>query len=140
MTTRADYVLNRQKSQIYFSDIPTNFDMSPNSGDLARVTNEDAVAQSLENLVVTFLKERVYSETIGCAVQFRAFELSSSIEVQFIKNAVINCVNQNEPRVSVQDVEVGLYPDNNAFNVNIYYYVINNTVLQKLPVIIKVER
>jgi phage baseplate assembly protein W len=114
--------------------------MAPFSGDLAMVTNNDAVSQSLENLILTFLRERPYDYTIGSSIQFRAFENSSDIEAELIKTAVLDCATRNEPRVSIQQVDVVLDSNRNMYSVSIYYYVINTKELQTLNVIIERNR
>src|SRR5579863_7266971 len=103
---RADFVNNAKNNQIVYSDFPVNFDIAPNSGDLALIINKDAVSQSLENLILTFLGERLYQPNVGCAIQFRSFELANEIETELIKSAIVDCAVQNEPRVNILDVEL----------------------------------
>lgn len=138
--TLADNLARLKSPNVYFSDISTNFDMSPHTGDLAMVTNEDAVKQALENLVLTVLKERPYDYLIGSSVQFRTFELASEIEQQFIKNAVIDCAAINEPRANIVNVDVTLNTNGNQYSVVIYYKIINTKQLQTLNVILKRTR
>jgi phage baseplate assembly protein W len=138
--SRADYVTNVYKNQVIFSDIPMNFDMSPSTGDLAMITNIQAVGQSVQNLILTFFKERMYSKNIGCLVQIQTFELSTDTESETIKSAIKSCLQANEPRVQVFDVEVNVYNDLNSYNVVVSYYVINNPQLQSIPITIKLER
>jgi len=139
-STRADIVSSVLKNQIQWSDIPTNFDMAPNSGDLAKVTNGAAVAQSLENLVMTVVKERLYQPTVGSTVAFRAFELASPIEAVLMESAIMRTAKENEPRVNVIGVQVNEIPGGNAYQVLVYYYLINNPTLQTLSVILKRTR
>jgi phage baseplate assembly protein W len=58
----------------YFSDFMANFDKNPVTGNLARVTNEDAIKQSLRNLVLTNRTERFYQPHIGSKVQSLLFD------------------------------------------------------------------
>jgi phage baseplate assembly protein W len=133
---KADYVNRIKESRIIYSDFPNNFDISPHSGDLSLVVNEYAVIQSLENLILTFLGERLYDDTIGSAIQFRAFELANEIESELIKNAIIDCATQNEPRVKIINVSVNFINDY-SYTVDIYFNIINITEIKSLNLIIK---
>ena len=135
----AQYV-DSKKKEAYFSDMPTNFDMAPNSGDLALVTDTDAVVQSLENIIRTFIGERLYDNRIGSSVMLRTFELSSVIELETIKDAVKTACINNEPRVSLIDVTVDISGEENNFNITVVFYVINNSIPQTLQVKLKRTR
>jgi len=135
----AQYVNNVKKAP-YFSDFSTNFEMSPNSGDLALVTDTHAVVQSLENIILTFVGERLYDNVIGSSVMLGTFELGTSVQLELIKAAVIHAAEVNEPRVSIINVDVTLTGQDNNFNITVSFYVINNTIPQTLNVTLKRTR
>jgi phage baseplate assembly protein W len=141
--SRADYnvPIATKQNGVYFSDFPTNFDMSPNSGDLARVINTDAVIQSVANLILNFQNERPYLKFVGSAVQIHAFELNDAITSQLISSAIQTCIKQNEPRASIQSVLVNTsQQDNNAYEITIYFNVINSPVVQVYKTLLSRDR
>ena len=66
-TTRADKFTQTQKKQILFSDFLDNFDRVPFNNQLAKVTNENSVRQSITNLVLTNYGERLFQPNVGGA-------------------------------------------------------------------------
>lgn len=125
------------KNVIFYSDIPINFDMAPSSGDLARLTNENSVNQSLENIVYTVAGERLYQPSIGSTIGMRNFEIGSYFESEILISNLTVDIQQNEPRVNLQNITV-VYPADYSVMVTIYYYIVNNPVLQVLS--IKLDR
>ena len=138
--SRANYVTNAKLNQVLFSDFSNNLDMNPNSGDLALLTNNSAIAQSLENIILTICGERPYNNVTGSSVPFRVFELASIVETELIVSAVTLAVTQNEPRVNLQNVIVNVEEDENSYSIQLNYTIVNNTVPQTLTVILKRTR
>jgi len=137
----AQYVNNVRNISPYFSDFSTNFDMSPNSGDLALIIDTAAVTQSIENIINTFVGERLYNNTIGSNVMHNLFELGNYAEAENIKSAIMSAIKINEPRANVIKVDVSIVVgEENIYLITITYYVINNTVPQTLTVKIKRTR
>lgn len=126
-------------NQIFYSDIPINFDMSPTTGDLALITNNNSVNQSLENIILTMAGERLYNPTLGTAVGMNAFELASYFVSEVLISDVTIAIQNYEPRVTLQNITVD-YPNDNAVNVNIYYFIINNNNIQNYTVTIQRTR
>ena len=73
MSKLALVTANTAKS-VVFSDFFTDFSRSPTSGMLNIKTNEDAVKQSVRNLLLTDKYERPYQPEIGSNVRNLLFE------------------------------------------------------------------
>jgi phage baseplate assembly protein W len=126
--TRADKLTQLNKKQEFFSDFLTNFERHPVSGALARVTNEESIKQSLKNLILTNVGERIFQPNFGSNVRRSLFEPNDKITAQNIVYYIKNSVSQNEPRVALSNVVVYPSPDEGTFTVNIVFYIINNPV------------
>lgn len=124
--TRADKYTQIGKKQEYFSDFLDNFDKHPITNNIARITNEESIKQSLKNLVLTNLGERVFEPTIGSNIRAAMFEQNDVVSAEIIINAIKNTVRFNEPRVELLDVLANPDPDNYGFNVSIVFSIINN--------------
>lgn len=137
MATRADKYTQIQKKQEYFSDFLDNFDQHPINHQLARVTNEESVKQSLRNLILTNLGERLFQPTVGSDVLKALFEPNDIVTAQNLSFFIRNTITQNEPRVILNDVVVNPSPDQYGFTASIVFSLINNSNLVSLNVILK---
>ena len=126
---RADFFTQTDKKQEYFSDFPVNFDKSPFTNDLGRLTNESSVRTAVSNLVQTKLNEALFQPNLGSQVHkslFEPFSDSSGFTADDIKQAILNTLRFNEPRVTVIEVTVIISADENAYTINVFFYVVNN--------------
>lgn len=125
MATRSDRFTQLSLKQESFSDFLDNFDAHPISKTLARTVNEAAVGQSIKNLILTNLGERLFQPTIGSDVYRSLFEPADIITQNHIIDAIKRTVNNNEPRAILLDVSVAL-GTNDSLIVQIVYALINN--------------
>lgn len=134
--TRADKYTQIQKQE-YFSDFLNNFDSHPINNTLAKVSNENSVKQSIRNLILTNLGERLFQPTIGSNIIHALFEPNDVITAENINSFVKSTINQNEPRATLLSVKVFPNPDYYSFNVNIIFSLINSNVPIQMNVILK---
>lgn len=109
----------------YYSDFLMNFDMNPVTGILARTTNEDAIKQSLKNLILTNMTERPYSPLTGSRINSLMFDPIDPFTMDNIKTEIRQTITNNEPRVNIIDIFVKPSLDQNTYIVNIIFSVIN---------------
>jgi len=136
LATRADKYTQIQRQE-YFSDFLNNFDSHPVNNTLAKISNENSVKQSIRNLILTNLGERLFQPTIGSNIRHSLFEPNDVITAENITNFVKSTINQNEKRAFLMSVQVYPNPDKNAFNVNVIFSLINNNTPIQLNVILK---
>jgi len=136
MVTRADKYTTSQKPE-YFSDFLNNFDNHPVNNALAKAVNENSVKQSVRNLILTNLGERLFQPTIGSNIIHALFEPNDVITAENISSFVRSTINQNEPRAVLLSVNVYSNPDQYSFNVNIIFSLINSNVPIQMTVILK---
>lgn len=135
--TRADTLTGSKKKTEYFSDFMNNFDRNPFGNQLAKITNEKAVSQSIKNLVLTNLGERPFQPYIGSNVYNLLFEPNFSDSIDLVEKVVRNCIENNEPRAVIQEI---LFPpprDEYTFEITIVYNVINNPEPVNLTLVLK---
>jgi phage baseplate assembly protein W len=90
-----------------FWDFDMNMTVNPVTGDLMLKTTEDAIKQSVKNLVLTNFYERPHQPQLGSQVTGVLFEnYSYEIEI-FLKREITRVIRQNEPRVELLEVKVG---------------------------------
>lgn len=146
--TRADTLTNQKKKLEYFSDFMDNFDKSPLGSELARVTNEKAVTQSLRNLVFTNFGERPYQPNLGCNITGSLFELSGIVLTNMLTDAIVATIQTYEPRVVLENVIIQdlsnsidysqpASVDKNSIEVTLIYYLVNNPAPQQLSLLLR---
>lgn len=136
--TRADTFTGSKKQIEYFSDFLTSFAKTPIGNQLARVTNDQAVMQSLKNLIRTNLGERLFQPTVGSDVMATLFELNTDEARDSLELFISNTVENNEPRVNLVQTLVNTDGINeNQIEITLIYNLINNPEEQTLTLILK---
>ena len=99
---------------------------SPVNNNLAKISNEESVKQSLKNLILTSLGERIFQPNIGSGVNNLLFENSTRPTLNSIEFNIQNTIKYNEPRVNIIDVKAKETTNPNAVQVDIVFSMINN--------------
>ena len=124
--SRADVLINTNKRTELNSDFLTSFAISPVGNQLGRVVNEKSVIQSLKNIISTDLGERLFQPNIGSDVRRMLFENIAQENLTAVSSYIQNAILRNEPRVSLNNIEVTPYPEENGLAITIYFTLINN--------------
>lgn len=124
MSVADKYTLERKKQEIY-SDFHTSFEISPISGLLSRVTNEESVKQSIKNILLTELGERFYDSSKGSRLKQNLFELVDFINLDIMKSDIIQLLKAREPRANIMDIRVDDNIDNNTIGLTLVFSIIN---------------
>jgi len=109
-----------------FTDFSFVFNKHPTSFDLVKKNNDDAVKQSLKNLILTKHYERPFHPEIGCQIHSLLFENWDPIIERIMQQTIIDLVNKFEPRVRLIDVRINDRPDENAVDITLEYTIINS--------------
>ena len=110
----------------FFSDFGSNLEQIPGRKDLARRINENAVRDSIRNLIMTDRGERLFQPDIGCDIRGSLFENMTSNTALILKENIKTTIRTYEPRCDVKDVIVEANLDSNAISVQIIFSVINS--------------
>jgi phage baseplate assembly protein W len=114
----------RNRRELY-SDFRKDLMVNPISLDLALRKDEEAIKESLKNLILTDRGERLMQPNIGSDVRASLFENITPVTLKILEERVRDVINNYEPRVSVIDIDVTSFYDNNRVQVTIYFYVKN---------------
>lgn len=124
-----------------FKDISMTFQVSPVNYDLIAIKNENAIARSIRNLIFTQPGERFFNQNLGSKVSKSLFENIDEISASIISDEITLTINNYEPRVILNEVDVNPDYDNNQFNVVLYYRIVGTDVLpQQLSFALKTTR
>ena len=108
-----------------YADVTSSFAFHPTKLDLVMDVNEDAVKQSIKNILLTNRGERLFNPTFGSDLKSILFENFSPQTESQLKEYIEMSINNYEPRASLIDVVVQAIPDLNAYSATIVFSVIN---------------
>jgi len=115
-----------RRREEYYSDLRK--DLFPNlvNADVSRKLDDDAVKESIKNLVLTDRGERLFQPNLGCNVRALLFENFTPQTKISIESTIRSTIEQYEPRCFLISVDAVANEDRNTFFVTIIFNVINN--------------
>lgn len=120
-----------------FKDLAVSFNSNPNTGDFGVVKNENAIKQSVRNLIMTMFGERPFQRSIGSKVKSLLFEPWDPFAVDTIKSEIYNCLTRLEPRIEVTRVDLRDDSDVNSIQVAIDYNIVGQEVQQTVDFLLE---
>ena len=112
-----------------YKDISLSFDPHPITKDLPVLKNENAIRRSVRNLVQTIPGERFFNPLLGSSVYESLFDLYDFGTSTLIEQEIITTLENFEPRVANVQVQIDPRPDQNNFDVTIFFDIVG----QELP-------
>ncbi len=109
-----------------FSDFLIGFDKNPMTGLLALAHNEEAVKQSIKNLVLTQRTERFYRAATGSKITSLLFDPIDNITSLSVENAIRETIKNSEPRAKLISVEVAAHVTSNLYVVSIVFSIVSS--------------
>ena len=104
-----------------FKDINLSFKRHPVTNDLVVIKNEDAIKQSVKNIIFTILGEKPFLPLFGSKMNSSLFELDTNFNETKISDEISSILLNNEPRISNILVSVSNPSDTHELNVTIQY-------------------
>ncbi len=126
--------------KVVYSDFFTDFTAHINTGQLNKKTNEDAVKQSVRNLLLTDHYERPFQPEIGCNLRALLFENFTPDTQLLAKKYITETIEHYEPRAILMNIQVVPHIDKNALHVSILFRIINATTPTRLDLILERTR
>jgi phage baseplate assembly protein W len=124
------------KKQSLYADFKKNLAISPISKDLALIKDDEAVKQSIKNLVLTDPGERLMQPFIGGGIRALLFENITPAVLNLIENLVKSTISTYEPRADIINVSASSKYDDNTVNVVVNFYIRNTNEPIKLDLIL----
>ena len=107
-----------------FKDISLSFDPHPITKDLPVLKNANAIRRSVRNLVQTIPGERFFRPNLGSSVYDSLFDLMDFGTSNLIEQEIVTTLRNFEPRVNNVRVRVSARPDQNNFDVTIFFDIV----------------
>tara|TARA_R100000388_G_scaffold43710_1_gene33356 strand:- start:155 stop:556 length:402 start_codon:yes stop_codon:yes gene_type:complete len=111
-----------------FKDISLSFDPHPVTKDLPVLRNERAIVRSVRNLVQTIPGERFFVPILGSGVNRLLFDFVDVATADSIEEEILTTISNFESRVANVRVQVDPRPDQNNFDVTIFFDIIGQSL------------
>ncbi len=105
--------------------------------DGSTVKNDNAIKQSIKNLVLTTPGEKHFQPNVGSRVFNLLFEPLDAFTADAVKDEVINTINQYEPRVELTDVAVVPIEQGNKLSITIEYRIVGLPVVETIDFVLQ---
>ena len=128
----ATTIISRQ-----YTDLDLNFVIHPIRKDININKDELAVINSIKNLLLTSKFDRLFHPDIDSSLNSLLFEPVNPITASILQDEIIRVVNNYEPRVTIDAVNVVAFPDNNYFTATLSVFIGNNTSPTNFNIILK---
>ena len=116
---------NEKRSTRVYKDLNLNFTRNIVTGDVATVTDVDAVKRSVRNLLLTNHYVHPFHPEMGSNLQAILFENFGPITANQLARAVDEVITNYEPRARIETVECYPISDEYRYDVRVYFYVEN---------------
>ena len=113
------------------------FGRNPFTDDVSIVKNDNAIKQSIRNLVMTTPGEKPFQPNIGCGVYSLLFEPLDAFSADAIKSEIINTINQYERRVQLRNVNCIPFKGNNKLSVTVQYQVVGIPIVEEVKFVLQ---
>lgn len=128
-------------AKLNVTDLSNDFTKSPVTGDIPVKKDEEAVKQSLKNLLLMKAFDKPFNPDIDAGLNYVLFEnFPDSIRKDIIREKVEYIISKYEPRVRIDGVEVQSNEDQNTLVIQITYGIVNQENLSPQSLTVNLER
>ena len=126
----ARYFFKKRARLTEFRDMDIKFGRNPSTNDLIIKTGDNAVKQSIKNLIRTDYYERRMRPGLGSSVKRLLFEPADNITEIRVKDAILETIKNHEKRARVQNISVKSTRDGQGYDVTIVFSIIGKKELK----------
>jgi len=115
------------KTTRQYKDLDLSFNIHPVRKDINKHIDEQAVINSLKNIILTNHYERPFDPDFGSNIRSMLFENLDSITAITLEREILQTIENFEPRVSVSKVSAIPDYENNGYSIQLKFFIINLT-------------
>ena len=108
-----------------YSDFDLDFVAHPVTKDITKKLNENAIAQSIRNLLLTGHYERPFKPELGSNLRKFLFEPIDNITTSLIQDAIFQTLKNYEPRIEIQEITAAPNYDEDRYDITLSFFVRN---------------
>lgn len=121
-----------------YKDIDFSFTAHPETKDIVKKIDVNSIKQSIKSLLFTYPGERLFQPEIGSQIRTLLFEPIDFITSEALKKSITYTLENFEPRIKLDLVEVVPQYDDNAYEVSIFFTALG--VNQAASISVTLER
>lgn len=115
------------KTTRQYKDLDLSFNIHPVRKDINKHVDEQAVINSLKNIILTNHYERPFDPDFGSNIRSMLFENLDSITAISLEREILQSIENFEPRVSVSKVSAIPDYENNGYSIQLEFFIVNLT-------------
>ena len=120
-----------------YKDIDLDFTPHPITKDLAKKIGFDAVSRSIRNLIFTNFYDKPFNPSVGSGARKLLFENATALTANFLRDQIINVIQNFEPRAKLRDVIITTSEDGHSFNTQIQYSMVNQPGVATINILLE---
>jgi phage baseplate assembly protein W len=125
-----------QVQQKKYTDFTVNLDVHPDTGDLFRITDVNAVKRSLKNIMLTNFYERPFQPKLATNLPAMLFENIGADTLSILSDTVTYAINKYEPRVNILSLNATANNDADSVAINLVFTINNIPDQQTMSVVV----
>ena len=98
-------------------DLDLKLGIHPIRKDLNVLKDDNAIKNAIRNLLVTNANERPFQPFLGANLRSLLFEPADALTKIALRENILEVINNHEPRVEVQDIDIKDLADQNAYRI-----------------------
>ena len=126
-------------NKINITDLDLNFSAHPVSGDVSIKTNNDAIKQSIKNILFYSSLEKPFNTQFNLNLREYLFLNWSILYETDLKKQIFDILSTYEPRITINAIQITVDPDNHTLSISIDYSIIGQNNIEE-SVEVMVER
>jgi phage baseplate assembly protein W len=113
-------IVTRKKA---WADLDLELSLHPINKDIIPLRDDAAIKNSVKNLILTNVYERPFQPFLAGNLRGLLFEPASLITEYEIKESIKEVISLYEPRIAIQNIKISDNPDNNNWDITIYFII-----------------
>ena len=123
-----------------YKDIDLKFRAHPVTGNLVTLSDVDAIKQSIKNIIMTNIYEKLFNKDFHTNLTYSLFENIDSADLTILRNRIKSIISNYEKRAEIIDVIVSDGLDNNSIGFKIIFFAQNSLIENELDIILERTR
>ena len=120
-----------------YKDIDLSFSQNPNTKDVNKKIDVQAVKQGIKILVNTQFYERPFNPKFGSQVRGLLFDLMDEQTARILATTLQLAIENFEPRAKVEDIICRPNFEQNSYDIQILFFVVGIRELQNLELVLE---
>ena len=128
---------NIDTTTVGYRDLDLRFKLHPNLGDIAPVTDLNAIKNSIKNILHTRRGEKPFNPRYGSNVTDYLLELATEITQYSMGQEIEYSIKEHEPRVEITGITIDDDADNHAYGIRLDMIIISTQQEADISLILK---